>query len=67
MLGKLLDLIIGWLSGRSAARELGRIEQQNADLKGGIDTVRKANEAARKVEQKETGDEPDPMDRANRR
>jgi len=65
MLRKILDVILGWLSGRSAAREQGRVEQQNADLKAGMDTVRRANEAAKKAEQ-----EPydyDPNDRDNPR
>lgn len=32
MLGKLLDLILGWLSGRTAAERAGRVEQSNAQL-----------------------------------
>lgn len=32
MLGKLLDLILSWLSGRSAAERSGRVEQSNAQL-----------------------------------
>lgn len=69
---KALDLVLGWLGGGKKeagfadGRELGRAEQQNADLKGGMDTVRRATEAARKAEQ-EQSDEPDPMDRANGR
>lgn len=43
------------------ARELGRDEQQLADMKGGMDTVRRATEAAKKAE--EPTDEPDANDR----
>ena len=66
--GWLLGLLPGGKkeAGFADGRELGRAEQQNADLKGGMDTVRRATEAARKAEQ-EQSDEPDPMDRANGR
>lgn len=71
VLPKALDIIIGWIGGGKKdagfadGRELGRAEQQNAELKGGMDTVRKATEAAKKAEQ-----EPydfDPNDRDARR
>lgn len=62
MLGRLLDWLLGWLSGRSAARELGRVEQQNADMKGDMATVRRANEAAKKAEQEPFDDDQNDRD-----
>jgi len=41
------------------ARELGRAEQQNADMKGDMATVRAANDAAKKAE---ASNAPDPND-----
>lgn len=69
-LGAILPAVLKLFGGgdRSAAdqRELGRAEQQNADMKGSIETVRAANQAAQAVEhQPEVAD--DPNDRANRR
>ena len=66
MLAKLLDWLLDWLSGRPAARELGRLEQQNADLKAGLDTVRKANEAAKKAEQEPYDYDPNDRDAVRR-
>lgn len=66
VLPAILKLFGGGDKTAEQARELGRAEQQNADMKGGIETIRAAEKAARKVTQEETGDEPDPMDRARR-
>lgn len=44
------------------ARELGRAEQQNADMKGGMDTVRRATEAAKKAEQEPYDFDPNDRD-----
>lgn len=50
MLGRLLDLILGWLSGRSAAERAGATEAANASLRAGVETNRRANDAAKAVE-----------------
>ncbi len=47
------------------ARELGRAEQQNADMKADTVVIRRANEAAKKAEQQ--GGSDDPNDRDARR
>lgn len=66
-LGPALIGLIGKLFGggkdknADMARELGREEQQNADMKQDMATVRKANEAARQSAQ-EPHDKPDPND-----
>lgn len=44
-------------------RELGRMEQQNADMKADTVVIRRANDAAKQVEQDEGRD---PNDRDNR-
>ena len=46
-------------------RELGRMEQQNADMKEDTAVIRKATEAAKKVEREEGAY--DPNDRDHRR
>ncbi len=60
----LLKLFTGG-DGKADQRELGRAEQQNADMKDGMATVRAATEAAKNAEQETT--DVDPNDRANRR
>lgn len=52
---KAIDLVMGLLGmgkdkGADTSRELGRDEQQIADTKGDLATVRKATEAAKKAE-----------------
>ena len=61
-----IGFISKWLGGSSdgSQRELGRAEQQNADMKGDLATVRKATEAAKKAE---TNSAPDPNDLDARR
>lgn len=51
-------------SSDSSQRDLGRAEQQNADMKGDLATVRAATEAAKKAE---TNSAPDPNDLDARR
>ena len=68
LLPKALDLVLALFSGgkdktADMARELGRAEQQNADMKGGMAVVRKANEAAKKAEQEPFDDDPNDRDR----
>jgi len=51
-------------AGSADQRELGRAEQQNADMKAGEDLIAKANEAAKKVEREdEYADDPNNRDR----
>lgn len=67
-LGLLTKLFGGAGDGKGDQRVLGRAEQQNADSKADIATIRVATEAARAAE--DTGDDADdhdPNDRANRR
>lgn len=71
LLPKALDLVLSLFGGgkdkaTEQARELGRAEQQNADLKGGMDTVRKATEAAKKAEQEPFDEDPNDRDNARR-
>ena len=69
LLPKALDLLLGLFGGgkkeADTARELGRAEQQNADMKGGMETVRRATEADKKASQEPIDD--DPNNRDNRR
>lgn len=62
----LIGLISKWVGGGAdnSQRELGRDEQQIADTKGDLATVRKATEAAKKAE---TNSAPDPNDLDTRR
>jgi len=65
----ILPKILGLFGGNKEAndqRELGRAEQQNADSKADTVVIRRANDAAKKVEQEE-GVEYDPNDRDARR
>ncbi|MDP2377803.1 hypothetical protein [Reyranella sp.] len=64
ILPAILKLFTG--GGDKDQRELGRAEQQNADMKGGIATIRDANRAAQAVESQPEV-EHDPNDRSNRR
>lgn len=48
------------------ARELGRAEQQNADLKDGMATVRRATDAAKKAEQEPDAYDPNDRDAVQR-
>jgi hypothetical protein len=45
-------------SDKADARTLGRAEQQNADSKADVETIKKANVAAKKAEQEEGADDP---------
>lgn len=65
MLGKLLDWFLGWLSGRSAAERAGATEAANTSLQAGVDTIKKANEAAKAVEHtpEAIDEDPDNLDR----
>lgn len=57
LLPKALDLVMSLFGGQKKdpavdmARELGRAEQQNADLKNGMEIVRAATDAAKQAEQ----------------
>jgi len=69
-LGKILLWLVSKLFGGGGkedptrtARELGRAEQQNADMKADTVVIRRANDAAKKVEQEEGRD---PNDRDQR-
>lgn len=71
-LGSILLWLVGKLFGGGKedsatrnARELGRAEQQNADMKADTVVIRRANEAAKKAEQQ--GGSDDPNDRDARR
>lgn len=62
-IGRILLWIVGKLFGGgnedaavNNARELGRAEQQNADSKADTVVMRRANDAAKKVEQEEGRD-----------
>lgn len=67
LLPKALELLVGLFVKKSPApdlsRELGRAEQQNADMKADTVVIRRANDAAKQVEQEEGRD---PNDRDNR-
>ena len=71
-LGSILLWLVGKLFGGGGkedsatrnARELGRAEQQNADMKADTVVIRRANDAAKKVEQEGSHD---PNDRDARR
>ena len=60
-----VNFLAKWLGndGKADQRELGRVEQQNADMKADTVVIRRANEAAKKVEQDGSRD---PNDRDNR-
>jgi len=67
LLPKAIDLVLGLFGGgkdktADMARELGRAEQQNADLKGGLATVRAATEKAKQAEQEPIDDDPNNRD-----
>ena len=75
MLSTILKLAAAFLSGLfkmfgggndevNVQRELGRAEQQNADMRADTVVIRRANEAAKKVEQDGSHD---PNDRDARR
>lgn len=70
LLPKAFDLVISIFGGGKKeagfndGREFGRAEQQVADMKGGIETIRAAEIAAKKAAEERTDD--DPMDRARR-
>ena len=63
-LGKILLWLVGKIFGGGGkedsatrnARELGRAEQQNADMKADTVVIRRANDAAKKVDQEEGRD-----------
>lgn len=70
-LGKILLWLVSKLFGGGGkedptrtARELGRAEQQNADMKADTVVIRRANDAAKKAEQEGSHD---PNDRDARR
>lgn len=67
----LIGLATKWIGGSGSGdkdqRELGRAEQQNADMKDGTATIRRATDAAKAAEQEEPSNAPDPHDRARRR
>ena len=69
LLPKALELLVGLFVKKPPApdlsHELGRAEQQNADMKVDTAVMRRATEAAKKVEQEEGGY--DENDRDNRR
>lgn len=69
LLPKALELLVGLFVKKPPApdlsRELGRAEQQNADMKEGTAIQRRATEAAKRVEEEEGGY--DENDRDNRR
>lgn len=52
----LLAKWIGGDGGKADQRELGRTEQQNADMKADTVVIRRANDAAKKVDQEEGRD-----------
>lgn len=61
-----MNLLAKWMggdSGKADQRELGRAEQQNADSKADTVVIRRANAAAKQVEQEEGRD---PNDRDSR-
>lgn len=67
LLPKALDLVMSLFGGgkdktADMARELGRAEQQNADMKGGMDTVRRATEADKKANEEPIEDDPNNRD-----
>ena len=52
MLGRLLDWLLGWLSGRTAAERAGRAEQSNAQL---AETLKEKEDARKDRERIEDG------------
>jgi len=56
LLPKLLSFLSGSNKEANDQRELGRAEQQNADSKADTVVMRRANDAAKKVEQEEGRD-----------
>ena len=50
------EAILRFLAALFGGRELGRAEQQNADMKADTAVMRRANDAAKKVEQEEGRD-----------
>jgi len=64
MLDLILRLLKALFGGGDTERELGRAEQQNADMKTGEDVIARANEAAKHAEQEdEYADDPNNRDR----
>ncbi|HQS18592.1 hypothetical protein [Reyranella sp.] len=66
LLPKALDLLVGLFVKKQPppdlSRELGRAEQQNADMRADTAIQRRANDAAKKVEQEEGTDDPNDRD-----
>lgn len=56
LLPKLLSFLPGSNKEANDQRELGRTEQQNADMKADTVVIRRANDAAKKVDQEEGRD-----------
>lgn len=56
--------IIGWFVGRktSTAEQLGVEEATNASLQSGMDAIRKADDAAKKVERNPPNVDPNDLD-----
>lgn len=49
-LKRILDLLVGIITGRAQAERAGATEAANASLQAGVETIKKANVAAAKVE-----------------
>lgn len=68
LLPKALDLVMSLFGGPKKdpavdmARELGRAEQQNADMKDGMATVRAATEKAKQANEEPIDDDPNNRD-----
>lgn len=65
MLGKILEWLVALITGRLAAEKAGATEAANTSLRAGVETARRANEAAAKVEHtpEAIDEDPDNLDR----
>lgn len=56
--------VIAWFTGRkqSVAEQLGMEEAANAQLRAGQDAIRRADDAAKKVERNPPNDDPNDLD-----
>lgn len=50
MLAKILDFLLGWITGQKVQREAGRQEQKAADLVATTESVENAREVERTVD-----------------
>lgn len=61
-LEKILDLLVGIITGRAQAERSGATEVTNASLQAGVKTIRRANDAAEQTRREDKDAPRDPND-----